>query len=156
MRVTRKPFENRQDGLNLCLAEVKSRLTGRAFEAIRYSNLNTFESLKQAIIREFLSPITVTDLSNELHTARQGPYESIFDFTIRLMILATEYKKGVKKEFRDANVPDPFFNQEFLNGISNPTIKCQLFLSQEGDFEKLTENAHQLECHVNTWKPTSR
>lgn len=142
---------------NQFLNVIKCKLTGPAYNIIKYKEFLTWEALKLALQNQYLEKRTIAQIQRELLGSKQNYNESIREYANRLERLTADLNDAcIASEGQDATVVIQNLNNKsclkaFQEGLLEP-IKIIIKASRFNTFNEAVESAVEEERVINQSK----
>ena len=121
------------------LQVLPSKLSGRAYELIKYNEYETFDALKKDLQNQFLDTKSLEQLQNDLVNAKQGPSEEEQTYALRVEQLLSDLNSACNQGNMSAATFEPIRQlnsrtafRAFQEGLRSPLkllIKASRYLT---------------------------
>ncbi|KAJ8914119.1 hypothetical protein NQ315_016194, partial [Exocentrus adspersus] len=145
---------NQQMFLNIA----KARLSGPAYNLIKYKNINDWDSLKTVLQEQYLERRTIAQIQRELLSTRQNFNEDVSSFANRIEMLTLDLddaciaSEGQASKTVIQNLNAKSALKAFVEGLQ-PNLKFIIKASRYTEIHEAVEAACEEERNIKTNKP---
>lgn len=129
---------------------IKTKLTGSAYNIIKYNEFDTWDDLKESLLEQYLEKRTISQIQSELIGIFQNQSESVQEYANRVERLCSDLNdaciasEGVEASATIRNLNAKLTLQAFVEGLKSP-LKLIIKASRFDTFHEAVQGACQEE-----------